>query len=294
MNYSAHYDRLIARAREHTLVGYKERHHVLPRCMGGGNEHENLVYLTAEEHYVAHQLLVKMYPGIPGLVWGALRLARKCFNNKAYGWLRRKHAIAASEAMRGRRHSPESRAKMSAIQLALKTRLGKKHSSETRAKISASQLGKKHSPEHIEKMAAALRGKKHSPEAKARMSVAQRGNKNNLGKTLSPETREKIAAAHRGMKASLDARSNMAAAHLGKNGRPHSLESRAKMSIAALGNQRCLGKICLPETRAKIGAANRGKYRTTELRARISAALTGKHWSDARRAAYLVAQAVRM
>ena len=66
MNYSAHYDRLIARARSQTLVGYHEQHHVVPKCMGGGNELANLVNLTAEEHYVAHQLLVKMYPEVKG------------------------------------------------------------------------------------------------------------------------------------------------------------------------------------------------------------------------------------
>ena len=38
MNYFDHYDRLIARARTRVLEGYRERHHVLPRCMGGSNE----------------------------------------------------------------------------------------------------------------------------------------------------------------------------------------------------------------------------------------------------------------
>ena len=64
MNYRRHYDRLIERARNRVLSGYVERHHVLPRCMGGGNESSNLVQLTAEEHYVAHQLLHKMHPDV--------------------------------------------------------------------------------------------------------------------------------------------------------------------------------------------------------------------------------------
>ena len=62
MNYSAHYNRLIERARSRVLDGYSERHHVIPRCMGGGNDPSNLVRLTPEEHFVAHQLLVKMNP----------------------------------------------------------------------------------------------------------------------------------------------------------------------------------------------------------------------------------------
>jgi hypothetical protein len=32
--------------------------------MDGSDLVSNLVYLTPEEHYVAHQLLVKMYPEI--------------------------------------------------------------------------------------------------------------------------------------------------------------------------------------------------------------------------------------
>lgn len=62
MNYVAQYLKLIERARNRILDGYKERHRVKPRCLGGDDVQENLVYLTPEEHYVAHQLLVKIYP----------------------------------------------------------------------------------------------------------------------------------------------------------------------------------------------------------------------------------------
>ena len=34
--------------------GYKERHHIVPRCMGGTNDNDNLIDLYAEEHYIAH------------------------------------------------------------------------------------------------------------------------------------------------------------------------------------------------------------------------------------------------
>lgn len=39
-----------------------ETHHILPRCLGGSDEPENLVYLTYREHYIAHHLLTKMNP----------------------------------------------------------------------------------------------------------------------------------------------------------------------------------------------------------------------------------------
>jgi hypothetical protein len=42
---------------------YYEKHHIIPRCLGGNNSKENLIYLTPKEHFIAHLLLVKMYSG---------------------------------------------------------------------------------------------------------------------------------------------------------------------------------------------------------------------------------------
>lgn len=36
---------------------YHERHHIMPKCMGGGDEKENLIDLFAKEHFMAHKLL---------------------------------------------------------------------------------------------------------------------------------------------------------------------------------------------------------------------------------------------
>jgi len=99
--YQKHYDALVERARHRAIEGYCERHHVLPRCMGGDNDPRNLVRLTAEEHYVAHQLLVRMYPSVGGLATAAVRMARQCSGNKAYAWLRRRHAEAVSLRAKG-------------------------------------------------------------------------------------------------------------------------------------------------------------------------------------------------
>lgn len=61
-----------------------------PRCLGGGNEPGNLVRLTPEEHYLAHQLLVKIHPTVPGLVTAAVTMTANRPGNKLYGWLRRR------------------------------------------------------------------------------------------------------------------------------------------------------------------------------------------------------------
>lgn len=38
---------------------YKERHHIIPRCIGGNDEIDNLIDLFAREHFIAHKLLAK-------------------------------------------------------------------------------------------------------------------------------------------------------------------------------------------------------------------------------------------
>ena len=54
MNYKLHYDKLVERAKKRKLIGYVERHHIIPRSLG---EKENIVELTAREHFIAHLLL---------------------------------------------------------------------------------------------------------------------------------------------------------------------------------------------------------------------------------------------
>ena len=36
---------------------YHERHHIVPKCMGGTDEEDNLIDLFAREHFMAHKLL---------------------------------------------------------------------------------------------------------------------------------------------------------------------------------------------------------------------------------------------
>jgi hypothetical protein len=63
MNYSKLYTNLISKSKLREKVdGYTEKHHITPRCLGGGDEGNNIVTLTAREHFIAHCLLSKIYP----------------------------------------------------------------------------------------------------------------------------------------------------------------------------------------------------------------------------------------
>lgn len=101
MDYQKIYDNIVRRGQNRILEGYSEKHHIVPRCMGGTDEAINLVSLTPEEHYLCHLLLVKIHPNNIRSVKAAMFMVssnkNQQRNNKAYGWLKRQY----SEYMRG-------------------------------------------------------------------------------------------------------------------------------------------------------------------------------------------------
>jgi hypothetical protein len=42
---------------------YFEKHHIIPKSIGGSNVKDNIIKLTAKEHFICHRLLVKMTDG---------------------------------------------------------------------------------------------------------------------------------------------------------------------------------------------------------------------------------------
>lgn len=96
MNYRRIYESLISRGKDRNLQSGYETHHIIPRCMGGSDDLDNLVRLTPEEHYTAHQLLVKIYPENHKLAKAAGMMIPSRPSNKMYGWLRRRFAAAQS------------------------------------------------------------------------------------------------------------------------------------------------------------------------------------------------------
>ena len=62
MDYQKIYNQIIERAKNRILECYKEKHHIVPKCLGGDNNENNLVELTAREHFLCHMLLCEIYP----------------------------------------------------------------------------------------------------------------------------------------------------------------------------------------------------------------------------------------
>tara|TARA_R110000868_G_scaffold105381_4_gene289699 strand:+ start:533 stop:1282 length:750 start_codon:yes stop_codon:yes gene_type:complete len=173
VNYQLHYERLIEKARNRVLSGYVETHHVVPRCIGGTNERSNLVQLTAEEHFVAHQLLYKMHPHVSGLAFAMTSMTGNRYgkrSNKAYGWIRRKVAIAQSGVGKKRWTDPEFREKQKIAQEKVRERPG------YREQFSIIHKGRVKSAQERANIAEAGRNRaprKFSEQAKANMSASR-------------------------------------------------------------------------------------------------------------------------
>jgi len=109
MNYKLHYNKLIERARNRKLQGYTERHHIVPRSMNGSDDKDNLVKLTAREHFIAHILLVKIYPKEYGLIKAVNMMTighiKHRNKNRMYGWLKEKFSEEMSRSQTGEGNS---------------------------------------------------------------------------------------------------------------------------------------------------------------------------------------------
>lgn len=109
MNYEKHYGMLIDRARCREVSEYTESHHILPRCMGGSDDPDNLVILTAREHFIAHLLLYKIHPNQYGLIKAINMMCAHHtigrINNRMYSWLRKKLSEEMSRSQTGEGNS---------------------------------------------------------------------------------------------------------------------------------------------------------------------------------------------
>jgi|SRR5579872_263241 len=211
MNYKTHYDALI---QSRKLLGrvrgqsnYCEQHHITPRCMGGSDNQSNLVMLTAKEHFLAHKLLVKIYPDVFKL-WFAMAVmigSGKYANYSGRNYEARKRISSA--AFKTLWACPEFKAKMS-----------KKHKEtwtddrkglhairvkdmwacpEFKAKMSEICTDRWADPEYKSKMLDARRETMASDEYRETMSLIKSGEGNGMyGRNHSEEAKLKMSLNH--------------------------------------------------------------------------------------------------
>jgi hypothetical protein len=64
MDYNLIYQKIVKRAHNRNDLEKFERHHIIPKSLGGDNSTANIVKLSIREHFVCHKLLVKMCQGV--------------------------------------------------------------------------------------------------------------------------------------------------------------------------------------------------------------------------------------
>lgn len=176
---------------------YHERHHIVPKSCGGGNEQENLIDLYAREHFIAHKLLALENPDNYKLVyaWSCMAFVKREDMDR-YELTPEEYEEAReafSKSATGRAMSEEAKQKMRDNHYDTSGSnnpfYGKHHTEETKKKLSEMRTGQyvgEKSPlygthlseETRQKMSIAKTGTKMSDEAKKKMSEQRKGFKN--------------------------------------------------------------------------------------------------------------------
>lgn len=234
MNYKNIYEAIILKYKKLNLQKlnkydinyiYLETHHIIPKCICGTNDKDNLVNLPAREHFICHLLLAKIYKGtkfeLP--LWtAAFRFIygnniknniNFKINSRAYKIIKENYCKLLSIKNRGSNNpnfgktmSIENRKKLSILKKgkSLEQIIGKERADIAKRKMSESQKkrehrkGFKHSLETRQKMSLSQKGKKKPETFKIHISQRMKGNTyghKNKGRKMSKEFCEKISKA---------------------------------------------------------------------------------------------------
>lgn len=216
MDYHSLYNKLISsrigRIRDDRT--YYERHHIIPKCLGGTDDESNIVLLTAKEHYVAHHLLHVANKNNRKLAYAFVMMTTNQQNE------RKLTARMISECkriwstldnpMKGKKHTEEALEKMRTSRRNRSTEpfAGKKHTEEHKNKMREMNTGENHpcfgvplSEEHKKKVSEGMLSKKWTAEERKRWSDAHSGEKNSMfGKKHSNESKKKMSEATKNIK----------------------------------------------------------------------------------------------
>jgi 5-methylcytosine-specific restriction endonuclease McrA len=166
--YTTWYFNIINNAKSRDPSGYSEKHHIIPKSLGGTNLAENLVNLTAREHFICHLLLTKMTSNklrskMVHAVW--LMTNRRSKTQDRYIPNSRIYNIVREERNRILSKNVGNKNPM----------FGRKHTAETRARLKEAAKHKpKPSKELVEKRRNTLLSKNytHSIETRKKMQLA--------------------------------------------------------------------------------------------------------------------------
>ena len=240
--YEIWYNQITNNAKNRVLDCYTESHHIIPLSLGGPDIADNLVNLTAREHFVCHWLLTKFTTGQDRhKMINALRMMRAENHNqqryktqitsRVYENLKEEYAALQSELRSGKGNGM----------------YGKNHTEEARRAISEKNKGKQITEEQRQKIVMAKKGVKReafSDEWIQKMSESKKGKNNpRYGVTLSEETKAKMREKALGRKQSAETIAKKIAATKGKV-REKKLCTHCNQQVAVNGYARWHGDNC--------------------------------------------------
>lgn len=148
--YTHHHNRYLKfiESRKHrTHEGVIEKHHIIPKSMGGDNNLENIIELTPREHYIAHWMLWKAYrnKSMSFAFWSMSNNGKGKINSKTYAAVREdfiEKVASPNGKVCGHTWSAESKQKRSEHYLGENNPFyGKTHTEETKQRISKALQG---------------------------------------------------------------------------------------------------------------------------------------------------------
>lgn len=256
MNYHRIYQNLVIKTLNRNKIDMiVERHHILPKSMGGSDRKNNIVYLTPREHYIAHLLLWKIYrnKSMSHAFWMMCHTRNNIrINSKQYELLRKEHSQFISESNKGKVLSEETKQKIR------DANIGREDDGRY-IKIAESNRGRTHSEETKKKMSIAHTGVLHTVESRKKISESQKG------KIITDETKQKISESlvgnipwNKGISPTEETRKKMSEVQKGKlgtfTGKMHSVETKKLQSKSAKNRPPMT-----EETKAKLSKSKKGK-----------------------------------
>jgi hypothetical protein len=161
MNFLKIYNSLVEQAKSEFRVKggeyYLEKHHILPKCLGGDNSNGNVVLLTGREHFVCHRLLTRIYPNSKQIAFAYIamcntrnrgQVGRYVPTSREYAGAKQHYGIlmtgrAVSEETRSRLKGPKTLEHRNNLSKALKgnaNRKGAVMSTESRDRLIKSRI----------------------------------------------------------------------------------------------------------------------------------------------------------
>lgn len=190
-----------------------EEHHILPKCMGGSDEKDNLILLTTAEHFKAHVLLSRAYPKNGKLALACVRMMDSWQGKQLdliaeeFAEIREKAARFISTIHKGRKKSEQELENIRQARLNAKPRKfseqAKANMAEARRKTWAERKANGTVMDIISKTVATRKANGSyvlSEERKRQISEQQMGREpwNKGKKGVSEETRAKMSAKKKG------------------------------------------------------------------------------------------------